>query len=51
VPLYVVYPAVGEARPEILPAILTPRIVIDALERAAVAPPARPIATERRGAP
>ncbi len=32
-PLYIVYPAAG-GQPQILPQILTPAIVIDALERA-----------------
>jgi thiol:disulfide interchange protein len=39
VPLYVLYPADGTA-PEILPAILTPGIVVDAVRRAATPRPA-----------
>ena len=40
VPLYVVYPADPAAEPELLPAVLTHGIVLDALERATAQPPA-----------
>ena len=39
VPLYVFYPADQQAAPEILPTVLTPGIVVDAVARAAVPSP------------